>query len=96
MSGNRWCSIWCDRLPVIRCIALLPLMLAEPSICRRYHSPRVSPSMDVFSNVSTPFGKWPHMMTEWLHTLRARLATRFAVSVVRAEPVVADNVGCRR
>ena len=28
------------------CMALLPEMLAEPSIWRRYHSPRVSPSIE--------------------------------------------------
>ncbi len=57
-------------------------MLAEPSICRRYHSPRVSSwSSAGCSNVSTPSGKWPHMMTEWLHTLRTTPAVALAVRV---------------
>ena len=56
-------------------------MLAEPSIWRRYHSPRVSPSIERFSKVSTPSGKWPHMMIEWLHTLRITLATTLAPRV---------------
>src|SRR5919107_6141374 len=84
-SGNRWCSTWWLRLPVMMCSSLLPEMLAEPSICRRYHSPRVSPSMDVFSNVSTPDGKCPHMMTECDHRLRIRLAVKLAVMVCRNE-----------
>src|SRR5918996_3970053 len=82
-SGNRWCSTWCDRLPVMMCIALDPEMLAEPSIWRTYHSPRVSPSIDFFSKVSTPSGKWPHMMIEWLHRLRTTLAVKFAARVGR-------------
>ena len=67
----------------MKCMALLPLMLAEPSIWRRYHSPRVSPSIELRSKVSTPSGKWPHMMTEWVHRLRTRLAVAFAASVLR-------------
>ena len=63
----------------------LPVMLAAPSIWRRYQSPRVSPSMDAFSKVCTPLGKCPHMITEWVHTLRTRLAVAFAVSVLIAE-----------
>ena len=42
-SGKRWCSIWWLRLPVIMCVNAEPEILPEPSICRRYHSPRVSP-----------------------------------------------------
>ena len=91
-SGNRWCSTWCERLPVIRCIALLPEMFAEPSICRTYHSPRVSPSIDVFSNVSTPSGKCPHMITECDHRLRTTLAVKLAASVGRNDGP--DSSGC--
>ena len=96
MSGKRWCSIWWLRLPLITCMALVPLMLPEPSIWRRYHSPRVSPSIEVFSKVEMPGGKWPQMMTVFVHTLRTRLATTFAVSVVRAEPVGAERAGWTR
>jgi hypothetical protein len=74
-------------------MALDPLMLPEPSIWRTYQSPRVSPSIDVFSKVSMPGGKWPQMMTVLVHTLRTRLATTLAVSVVRAEPVATDRAG---
>ena len=84
-SGKRWCSIWWDRLPVMMCMSLLPLMLAEPIIWRRYHSPRVSPSMEVLAKVSTPSGKWPHMMTECAHKLRIRLAVAFAPTVWKNE-----------
>ena len=35
------------------------------------------------SKVSTPSGKCPHMITEWLHTLRVRLAIALAASVRR-------------
>ena len=71
-------------------------MFPEPSICRTYHSPRVSPSIEVFSKVSMPGGKWPQMMTVLVHMLRTRLATTLAVSVVRAEPVGRDSAGCTR
>ena len=40
-----------------------------------------------------PGGKWPQMMTVLVHTLRTRLATTLAVSVVRAEPVTAASAG---
>ena len=76
----------------MKCMALLPLMLAEPSIWRRYHSPRVSPLIERRSKVSTPSGKWPHMMTEWVHRLRTRLAVAFAASVVSADGP--DSSGC--
>ena len=78
----------------MKCMAVLPEMLAEPSICRRYHSPRVSPSIEVFVNVWTPSGKWPHMITEWVHRLRTRLAVRLAVNVLNADGP--DNRGCSR
>ena len=39
----------------------------------------------VLAKVCTPSGKCPHMMTEWVHRLRTRLAVRLAVSVVRAD-----------
>jgi hypothetical protein len=55
------------------CMALEPEMFPEPSIWRRYHSPRVSPSMEVFSKVAMPVGKCPQMMTVLVHTLRMRL-----------------------
>src|SRR4029450_8538890 len=80
-SGNRWVSIWCERLPDIRCMNFDPEMLAEPSIWRTYHSPPVPPSIQRFPKVSTPSGKWPHMMIEWLHRLRTTLAVKFAASV---------------
>ena len=60
-------------------------MFAEPSIWRRYHSPRLSPSIDVFSKVWTPSGKCPHMMTECDHRLRTTLAVKFAARVGRNE-----------
>jgi len=62
-----------------------PVRLAEPRICRRYHSPRDSPSIDSVANVATPSGKCPQMMTVFVHRLRARLAVRFAVIVVSHE-----------
>ena len=72
----------------------LPEMFAEPSIWRRYHCALVSPgSSDGCSKVSTPSGKCPHMMIEWLHTLRTRLAVALAASVVRNEPVTSDSAG---
>ena len=74
------------------CMALLPLMLAEPSIWRRYHSPRVSPSIERLSKVSTPSGKWPHMITEWVHRLRTRFAVTLAASVCRNDGP--DSSGC--
>src|ERR671911_2044316 len=80
-SGNRWCSTWWLRLPVMMCMALLPEMFAEPNIWRRYHSPRVSPSMDFFSKVSTPSGKCPHMITECDHRLRTTLAAEVGPGV---------------
>ncbi len=67
-------------------------MLAAPSIWRRYHSPRVSPSIEVFSKVSTPSGKCPHMITEWVHRLRTRFAVAFAASVGRNDGP--DSSGC--
>src|ERR1019366_1033416 len=93
-SGERWCSIWYERLPVMRCMALLPLMLADPSIWRRYHSPRVSPSIEDLVKVWTPSGKWPHMMTEWVHRLRTRLAMALAPAVGRKDGP--DSNGCTR
>src|SRR3954471_25035280 len=93
-SGNRWCSIWCDRLPVMTCIAFEPEMFAEPSIWRRYHSPRVSPSIDFFSNVSTPSGKCPQRMTEFDHRFRTMLAVKLAASVDRNDGP--DSSGCTR
>ena len=71
-------------------------MLAEPSICRTYHSPRVSPSIERRSKVSTPSGKCPHMITEWLHTLRTTLAVKLAASVLRNDPVGIDSAGWTR
>src|SRR3712207_2756470 len=91
-SGNRWCSIWWDRLPVMMCMALEPEMLAEPSIWRTYHSPRVSPSIDDFSKVSTPSGKCPHRMTEFDHRLRTMFAVKFAATVDRK--FGPDSSGC--
>ena len=76
----------------MKCIALQPVMLAEPSIWRTYHSPRVSPSIERFSKVSTPSGKWPHMITEWVHRLRTRLAVKLAASVGRNDGP--DSSGC--
>ena len=70
-------------------------MSADPSIWRRYQCPRVSASsISSTSKVSTPSGKCPHMITEWLHPLRTRLATRLAVKVERADRVGADATGC--
>ena len=72
----------------MRCMKSLPEMLAEPSIWRTYHWPRVSFSgIDFRSKVSTPSGKWPHMITEWLHRLRTRLAVKFAARAGRNDPV---------
>ena len=80
----------------MRCMALLPEMLAEPSIWRTYHSPRVSPSIDVLSKVSTPSGKWPHMITECAHTLRTTLAVKLAARVGRNDRSAATAPGARR
>src|SRR4029079_6255006 len=93
-SGKRWCSTWCDRLPVIRCMAFDPEMFAEPSIWRTYHSPRVSPSIDVRSNVSTPSGKWPQLITDGDQRLRTTLAGKLAASVGRNDGP--DSSGCTR
>ena len=69
-------------------------MLAEPSIWRRYHWPRDSFSgIDFFSKVSTPSGKWPHMITEWVHRLRTRLAVKLAARIGRNEPVGMPSAG---
>ena len=71
-------------------------MSAEPSICRRYHSPRDSDSSSSdTSKVDTPSGKWPHMMTEWLQTLRSTLAAMLAVRVDRKDPVGSEATGWR-
>ena len=71
-------------------------MSADPSIWRRYQSPRDSDSSSSdTSKVVTPSGKWPHMMTEWLHTLRRTLAAMLAVRVDRDDPVGSDATGCR-
>ena len=75
------------------CSALEPEMLAAPSICRTYHSPLVSPSIERFSKVSTPSGKWPQRMTELDHRLRTMLAVKLAASVDRNEPVGIDSSG---
>jgi hypothetical protein len=56
---------------------LPPSMFAEPSSCRRYHSPRVSLAVSSLENVWVPDGKWPQKMIENVHRLR----TRFAVDV---------------
>jgi hypothetical protein len=69
-------------------------MFAEPSIWRRYHSPRVSPSIEERSKVSTPSGKCPHMITECDHRLRTTLAVKFAARVGRNEGP--DSAGCTR
>jgi len=37
-SGNRWCSIWWLRLPVVKWNSGRPSTLLEPSSCRRCHS----------------------------------------------------------
>ena len=55
--------------------------LALPSICRRYHSPLVSPTMSVLVNFSAPSGKWPQKMTALDQMLRMMLATALAFSV---------------
>ena len=70
-----------------------PEMLAEPSIWRRYHSPRVSSSDGRRSNVSTPSGKWPHMITECDHRLRTTFATKFAASVGTKAPNGSASAG---
>ena len=58
----------------MRCMSLLPEMLAEPIICRTYQSPRVSPSIISSVKVSAPSGKWPQKITAWAQTLRIALA----------------------
>ncbi len=62
-------------------------MFAEPSIWRRYQSPRVSPSICSSVNVSAPSGKCPQKMTAWAHTLRTALAVSVAASACLPEPV---------
>jgi hypothetical protein len=52
ITANDECGLrtsWCVDL-VGAGTALLPWMLAEPIIWRRYHSPRVSPSIEVLTN----------------------------------------------
>jgi hypothetical protein len=78
----------------MRCMAFEPEMLAEPTIWRRYHSPRVSPSIESFAKVSTPSGKWPHMMTECVQMLRTTLATALAPIVWKKDGP--DSSGCSR
>ena len=68
-------------------------MLALPSIWRTYHSPLVSPSIERFSKVSTPSGKWPHRMIEFDQRLRTTLAVTLAARVGRNEPVGIDSAG---
>jgi len=58
--------------------------LALPSIWRRYHWPRVSPTMSLLVNFSAPSGKCPQKITALVHTLRITLAARLAVAVLRA------------
>ena len=48
--------------------------------------------MDSVSNVSTPSGKWPQKITEWVQTLRAVLAMALARSVEAADGP--DSSGC--
>ena len=55
-SGNRWCSIWWLRFPLMRWKSGLPVMFAEPSSCRKYHAPRVSPSRYSSVKTSAPAG----------------------------------------
>ncbi|SLA06050.1 Uncharacterised protein [Mycobacteroides abscessus subsp. abscessus] len=62
---------------------LLPVMFAEPSICRRYHWPRVSSLHSSAVNVCAPVGKWPQKMIEYAHRLRTRLALALPSSVGR-------------
>jgi hypothetical protein len=69
-------------------------MLAEPSIWRRYHSPRLSSWIEARAKVSTPDGKWPHMMTEWLQMLRTKFAVALAAMVWKNEGP--DRSGCTR
>ncbi|WP_191971465.1 hypothetical protein [Streptomyces luteolifulvus] len=45
-------------------------MFAEPWIWRRYHWPRVSPSIWSSVKVRTSPGKWPQKMTVWAQMLR--------------------------
>ena len=39
--------------------------------------------MDARAKVSTPSGKWPHMMIECVQTLRTKLAVALAAMVCR-------------
>src|SRR5690625_3339583 len=80
--GNRWCSIWKDRFPDMKWVSWLPVKLAEPSICRRYHSACVSLSRSSSVNLSAPSGKWPQKMTALDQRLRMTLAVALAVGVV--------------
>ena len=77
----------------MRCMSLLPEMLAEPSIWRMYQSPRVSPSISSSVKVSTPSGKWPQKMTEWAQTLRIALAVKVPTSACLPEPKTAAAAG---
>ena len=87
---------------VLGCWPLLLLLLAL--LCSRgaaaaagagepVASPLLSPSIERFSKVSTPSGKWPQRMTEFDQRLRTTLAVKLAASVGRNEPVGIDSSG---
>jgi hypothetical protein len=58
-----------------------PSKFAEPSICRRYHSARVSSSSSSSVKCRAPSGKWPQKMIMYDHRLRMRLARALAFIV---------------
>lgn len=60
-------------------------MFAEPRACRRYHSPRDSPSISSSVKDSAPAGKWPQKMTLCAQMLRVTLAVRLPSRQGRAD-----------
>lgn len=71
----------------MKCVRRLPVKLAEPSICRRYHCACVSFSRSSSVNLSAPSGKWPQKITAFDQRLRITLAVALAVNVdFQSEP----------
>ncbi|SKT20348.1 Uncharacterised protein [Mycobacteroides abscessus subsp. abscessus] len=68
-------------------------MFAEPSNCRRYHSPRVSLAVSSLEKVWVPDGKCPQKMIENVHRLRTKLADMLPRKVIgNSGPVSAGKI----
>ncbi len=72
-----------------------PERFAEPSICRTYHCPRVSPSSCSSGNVSTPSGKCPQKITACAQRLRTQFATKLAAMLATTDwgPDTTESAG---